>query len=79
MTREKLVNNILDCGGEVVFVYNGKNCGIFFTMENRVWNFFLCYGDDSKEFHDLDLVLADKYFDGKSVEDLLDEVEFEFC
>ncbi len=78
MTREALVNNIIDCLREVVFVYNGKNCGIFFTIENGVWDFDLCYGDELKNFNDLDILLADKYFDGKSVEDLLDEVEFEF-
>ncbi len=81
MTRKKLVSNILDFGREVVFEYNGKECGIFFRIaaESRVWTFCICCDGEIKESDDLDILLADKFFDGKSIEDLLGEVEFEFC
>ena len=68
----------VDCS-DVHFNYHNKFAGIEITAEDGVVTYEAWFGDKSKLYHNVDAVIADEFFDGKSLADLLAEgVEFWF-
>ena len=79
-TKSNLIYHIIDLGQDATFVYNGKKCGLFSEVENYNFSFDLWYGDQTKEFRnaELETIMSDPFFDGRSINDLLDEISFNF-
>lgn len=73
MTPKQLREEILSLTYDIQFVYKGVNGLIMPYSEN---DFMLCYGDDDKEYTNIDDVMNDKFFDGKSLNDISQEVEY---
>ena len=78
--KSEFIHHIIDLGQDANFVYNGKNCGIFSDVENYNFSFNLWYGEQTKEYRNIELetIMSDPFFDGKSINDLLDEISFNF-
>ena len=73
--RESLGVNYSDLS----FSYHGKRAGVTSIVEDGWPTFTSWFGNAMKEYHNVDAVIADKFFDGKSLADLLAEgVEFWF-
>lgn len=79
-TKSNLIYHIIDLGQDATFVYNGKKCGLFSEVESYNFSFDLWYGDQTKEFRnaELETIMSDPFFDGRSINDLLDEISFNF-
>ena len=77
MKRTELKNIIADCCNDVVFVYSGKRSGITSEVHNYVPTFQAWHGDSVKEYGKVDDVMSDPFFSGKSLNDLLNKVEFQ--
>ena len=72
MTPDQLRDEILSLTYDIQFVYKGVNCLI---MPYSHKHFVLCYGEDKdKEYSNIDDVMNDKFFDGKSLSDISQEV-----
>ena len=77
MKQSELKQIIADCCNDVIFTYRGKQSGITAEVNDSVPTFQAWHGSDTKEYASVDDVMADAFFSGKSINDLLDEVEIE--
>lgn len=79
MSAKELKAIIADCCNDVVFTYNGKKSGITSEVNNHVPTFQVWHGDNTKEYDNVDDVMNDKFYSGKSINELLTEVDFSFA
>jgi len=78
MTIKELRQYVVDETNDFYFDYNGENCGVEQTVKDSYPTYIMWYGDKDKEFHDFNTVVSDKFFDGKSIADLIDTLEIRF-
>lgn len=79
MTLDDLKRLVVDEANDFYFDYEGKRVGVEQIVTNSVATYTMWWGDEEKEYSDFDELLSDGFFDGRSVIDLLDVVEIEFC
>ena len=77
MTKQILKQILSDCCNEVVFSYCGKSAGITSRVNDFITTFQAWYGSETKEYKDIETVMTDSFFHGKSLEELIGEVDFE--
>lgn len=76
MNKSELRKIILDCCNDVLFVFNGKKSGITSDVKDYVPTFHAWHGDETKSYNDVDALMEDNFFSGKSITDLIGKVEF---
>ena len=79
MTQQKLKNIIADCCNDVIFTYNSKKSGITAEVHNSIPTFQVWHGSETKEYDNVDDVMNDKFYSGKSINDLVNDIEFMFA
>ena len=77
MKLEKLRQIISSCYSDVIFTYNGLKSGITSEVTDSVPTFQVWHGNTTKEYSNVDVLMFDKFFSGKSLIDLIRVVEFE--
>lgn len=78
MSRTELKNIISECINDMIFTYNGKPSGVTATVKDYVPNFQAWHGDKVKEYSTIDQVMEDKFYSGKSIDDLMGILDFTF-
>ncbi|MBN2954441.1 MAG: hypothetical protein JTJ23_12830 [Fusicatenibacter saccharivorans] len=78
MTRGELENIVADCCNDIIFTYNGKPSGVTSTVYNYIPTYQAWHGETVKEYNSVEDVMNDKFYSGKSINDLFDEVSFTF-
>lgn len=78
MTIEELKKKILSDGSGYTFTYKGEPCGMEPTVEDSVFTFGAWSGDKNKDYTDIDELMIDKFYSGKSLTELIDTVELDF-
>ena len=78
MNIEQLKFKIIDemCG--YTFTYKGEPCGMEPIVESGVFTFGAWSGDKNKDYTDIDELMTDKFYSGKSLTELIDTVELDF-
>lgn len=78
MSIDQLKFKIIDemCG--YTFTYKGEPCGMEPTVENGVFTFDAWYDDRNKNLYSIDDLMTDKFFGGKSMAQLIDDIELDF-
>lgn len=76
MTKAELKQIIQDCCNDVLFTYNRKGSGITSEVKDYVPTFHAWHGSDTKDYFNVDDLMMDKFFGGKSINDLIETVEF---
>lgn len=76
MNADELRQEISYEYNDVSFYYNGKPSGISPEVHNSIPTFYVWYGDEEKEYSDVNKLMSDKFFDGKSLEEIADKVEY---
>lgn len=71
MTIAELKEFIIE-GNDFYFSYNGKEAGVELTVTDYKYTFDAYFDDFTKQYTDLDTMLNDPIFDGRSVIDLLE-------
>lgn len=79
MKLKELKDIIVECCNDVFFIYNGKNSGITSEVKNHIPTFQVWHGDSTKEYGNIDDVMNDKFYSGKSINELLTEIDFTFA
>lgn len=79
MTFKSLKNVISECCNDVIFTFNGLQSGVTSRVENSIPTFQSWHGDKTKEYTSVDELMLDKFFGGKSIMDLIGQVEFTFA
>ena len=72
--REALLAEFWD----IHFTFNGLSCGVELDVHNSRLSFESWYGNKSKKYTDVDELIHDKFFGGKSLQELESIVEFAF-
>lgn len=76
MKADELRAIIVGCCNDVLFVYNGVQAGITSEVKNYVPMFRAWYGEKTKEYSNIDILMSDSFFGEKSLADLVGIVEF---
>ena len=71
MNLKDLKNIISSCLNDLVFEYNGKQCGVTSEVYDYIPTFQAWCGDSIKEYSNVEDVLNDKFYDGKSLTELV--------
>lgn len=72
MTAKELKDRIESLCTHVLFDYNGKECGVYpFNAKH----FDMWYGDKFTEAHSIDEVMKAPFFEGKALQDIVDQLE----
>jgi len=79
MNRAELKEIISECCNDVLFVHNGKQSGITSEVKDSVPTFQVWHGSETKEYSEIDNLLSDKFYSGKSIDDLIGKTEFTFA
>ena len=74
--KQDLLSVISECYSDLFFSFNGKSAGVTSTVSNYVPLFQVWYGQDTKEYSNIDDLMADPFFDGKTLVELEDVVDF---
>jgi hypothetical protein len=72
MTAKGLRDRINSICTHVLFDYNGKECGVDPFDEKR---FDMWCGDKFMEAHSIDEVMKTPFFEGKALEDIIDQLK----
>ena len=78
MKKEELKNILLECCNDVSFVHNGLLSGVTVTVQNYIPTWQVWHGNATKEYDNLDELLDDPFYSGKSLNDIIETTEFEF-
>ena len=79
ITAKELHAIIEQCMDEIYFSYNGKACGVFTEVDNFKPIFTLWCGQKTQAFDNVDEVMKAKFFDGKSLYDLINDIALEIA
>lgn len=79
MSKTEIANIISDCCNDVIFTYNGKKSGITSEVKDSIPTFQVWHGSETKEYGNVDDVMNDKFYSGKSINDLVGVVDFTFA
>lgn len=77
MSKTTIKDILKDCCNDIVFSYNDKPSGITSTVKDYKPTYQVWHGEDTKEYDDIDILMADKFYSGKSLNDLADAIEFD--
>lgn len=72
MTANELKNQIAKMHSHVLFEYKGKTCGVDPLTEDL---FNLWFGNELISAHNIEEVMELDFFDGKSLNDIAEEIE----
>lgn len=78
MKAIELKRIISECCNAVTFTYQGKPCGIEAEVYDSVPIYHTWYGDETSEYANVDDVMKDQFFGGKSLAELIEIVELNF-
>ena len=75
MTANELREIIRECCNDVIFTYDNKESGVTSTVRDYIPTFQVWHGDDHKYYSDVDELMTDKFYSGKSLDELVEIVE----
>lgn len=67
---QELIGMITDADCDIVFTYAGKTCGIVPEVNDSIPVYTMWFGDIVKEYDDINEMMSDRVFDGKSLLDI---------
>ena len=79
MSVKKLKRIILDCCNDVICIYDGKESGITSEVKDYIPTFHAWHGEKTKAYSDVDELMADAFFGGKSLNELVGKVDIAFA
>lgn len=75
MNKDELRQILSECCNDISFSYKGLPSGVTSEVHNYVPTYQVWHGDDVKEYDNVDEVMNDKFYSGKSLNELAGEVE----
>lgn len=71
MNANELRATIDECINCITFEYKGKKCGVeCVSLLDGIPDFDMWYGDKVETYHDVDTVMNEAFFDGKSLAEI---------
>lgn len=66
------------CSSDLVFTYNGLPSGVTSKVSRSIPTFQAWHGDDYKYYASVDEVMLDKFYSGRSLTEIADEIDYWF-
>jgi hypothetical protein len=63
---------------DIYFRYKGKRCGIESTVDGPIIIFTMWFGEKWKDFSDIDDLVNESFFDGKTLRDICDKLDITY-
>ena len=76
MSADEIRHELVYEWNDVEFIYNGKRSGVTSEVHDYIPTFTMWYGNKEKEYSDIDEVMSDKFFDGKSLAEIAEIAEY---
>lgn len=76
MSADEIRHELVYEWNDIEFIYNGKRSGVTSEVRDYIPTFTMWYGDKEKEYSDIDEVMSDKFFDGKSLAEIAEIVKY---
>ena len=76
MTTNELREIILACCNDVVFTFNGKASGITSEVNDYMPAFQVWHGEEFKYYSDVDTLMSDPFYSGRSINELVSSIDF---
>jgi hypothetical protein len=78
MTINEFLENLTEEYGTAEFEYKGKKCGIEPKTQDSITTYTMWYGKNWNDYDDIDILLSDRFFDGRSLHDIFQSIEVYF-
>ena len=78
MTSKEIRTIIGDSYSDFSFSFKGKIGGVLISAKDGKVTWLLWYGEQEKKLHDINDVMSEKMFEGKSLEDIAGEIELPY-
>lgn len=75
MKIEDFVNILDDCCNDITFRYNGKASGIMPEVNNYKKTYHMWHGNREKDYSSIDSLMEDKFFGGRSLREIYNEID----
>ena len=76
-SRNEIYEAIAGCCNELIFTYNGKPSGVTSEVHDSKPTFQVWHGEDVKYYTDANEVMTDRFYSGRSIEELIGKVDFQ--
>lgn len=77
MNEKELRKIIMDSYNDMTFEYNGKKCGVFPTVYDSKARYSVWCGDNNIIIDDPERLLSYPFFEGKSIQEIISEIEIQ--
>lgn len=77
MNKDELIQILSECCNDISFFYKGLASGVTVEVRDYIPTYQAWHGNDTKEYDNVDEVMNDKFYSGKSLNDLVKEVEID--
>lgn len=77
MKKNELKQILADCCNDIVFSYNNMPSGVTSKVRDYVPTFQAWHGEDIKEYGNIDDVMSDAFYSGKSLNDLVETINID--
>ena len=77
MTKEELKTEIESCLSDVTFIYHNKNVGVTATVDDFKPKYQAWFGELWKEYSNADDLMSDTFYDNRSLNEIVQELDFQ--
>ncbi len=77
LSKEELFDILKDCCDDVAFKYHGKPCGITPLVADGIPTYHVWCGEDQIAFGSVEKTMETLCFDGKCLNDICGQLEFD--
>lgn len=75
MSLKKLIDILNDCCNDIAFSFGGKQSGVMPEVANHKKTYHVWYGEKTKDYLSVDELVNDRFFDGKSIKEIFNELD----
>ena len=77
MKSDDLMQILDDCCNDISFSYNGESSGVMPEVHNYKKIYHAWHGDKTRDYISVNEVMSDKFFSGKSLNELADMIDID--
>ena len=77
MKKQELRQFVANCCNDIIFKYNNMPSGITAEVSDYIPVCHMWYGNISKDYSDVDELINDDFFDGKTLNEIVDDIDIE--
>lgn len=77
LSKDELLDILKGCCDDVSFEYHGKPCGVTPLAEDGIPTYYAWCGEEQFDFASAETTMKTAFFDGKCLNDICEQLEFD--